>query len=109
MTEPKRTKAEERRYTELLIETIDMNRELRDAHLKGLIIPADWHDIAKETPKPKRDKITLMIDRDVVKWFRGLGPGYQAKINRVLRTFMLGVVSKELEGAFDRDWKGDPL
>ncbi|MDQ2804007.1 MAG: BrnA antitoxin family protein [Pseudomonadota bacterium] len=31
---------------------------------------------------------TLRIDADVVAWFKSTGPGYQTRINNVLRTFM---------------------
>jgi len=50
-----------------------------------------------------------LVDEDVLRWFKKAGPGYQARLNKVLRAFMLGVISKELKGAFDRDWKGDPI
>ena len=105
----KRSKTQERRYAELMAESVTLQADMRAAHLKDLIIPADWHEISKEPPKGRGRRITLSLDEDVYKWYHGMGRGYQATVNRVLRAFMLGVISKELEGAFERDWKGDPL
>jgi len=31
--------------------------------------------------------ISLRVDADVLEWFRAQGPGYQTKINAVLRAF----------------------
>ena len=57
----------------------------------------DWRDIprtwceAAETimPVPKK-LLSLRLDTDVVDWFRQQGPGYQTRINAVLRTFVAG-------------------
>lgn len=38
-------------------------------------------------PEPKQ-KITIRLDKDVVKWFKSHGKGYQTRINAVLRTYM---------------------
>src|SRR4051794_40417455 len=35
-----------------------------------------------------REQLTVMIDRDVFKWFKSLGPGYSGIINFVLRRYM---------------------
>jgi uncharacterized protein (DUF4415 family) len=32
--------------------------------------------------------MTLRIDRDVLKWFKAQGPGYQTRINALLRAYM---------------------
>ena len=44
-----------------------------------------------------------------MKWFRGMGHGYQARMNAVLRSLMLAVISKEILLRGDRDWKGDEI
>ena len=38
-------------------------------------------------PEPKRP-VTLRLDRDVLDWFKAQGPGYQTRINAVLRAYM---------------------
>jgi uncharacterized protein (DUF4415 family) len=38
--------------------------------------------------KPTKAQVTLRIDQDVLEWFRGLGNGYQTRINALLRAYM---------------------
>ncbi|MCX7171752.1 MAG: BrnA antitoxin family protein [Proteobacteria bacterium] len=38
-------------------------------------------------PLPTKSSISLRLDRDVLEWFKAQGPGYQTKINTVLRAF----------------------
>ena len=38
-------------------------------------------------PVPRKDQITLRIDSDVLKWFRGRGERYQTKMNAVLKAY----------------------
>ena len=32
--------------------------------------------------------VTIRLDADVLEWFRSQGPGYQTRINRLLRRYM---------------------
>ena len=51
-------------------------------------IPRNWHEAAVAvTPIPKK-LLSLRLDTDVVDWFRRQGPGYQTRINAVLRIFV---------------------
>jgi uncharacterized protein (DUF4415 family) len=45
--------------------------------------------IARQGLKPVRSKasISLRLDADVLEWFKAQGPGYQTRINAVLRAF----------------------
>ena len=38
-------------------------------------------------PLPSKSSISLRVDQDVLEWFKAQGPGYQTKINHVLRAF----------------------
>jgi uncharacterized protein (DUF4415 family) len=38
-------------------------------------------------PVPPKTSIALRVDADVVKWFKSQGPGYQTRMNAVLRAF----------------------
>jgi uncharacterized protein (DUF4415 family) len=40
-----------------------------------------------KTRAPKKVLICLRLDRDVLDWFKSKGPGYQTRINTVLRAF----------------------
>jgi uncharacterized protein (DUF4415 family) len=39
--------------------------------------------------KPRKKPVTLRLDADVLAWFKKKGHGYQTRINRALRRFML--------------------
>ncbi len=38
-------------------------------------------------PLPPKASISLRLDQDVLEWFKRQGPGYQTRINAVLRAF----------------------
>ncbi len=38
--------------------------------------------------RPRKQRISLRVDREVLDWFKSKGPGYQTKINRILRRVM---------------------
>lgn len=52
-------------------------------------IPEAWKtlELDIETTAPK-EKVTLYLDRSVARMFRAMGGGYQARINRVLETYV---------------------
>jgi len=55
---------------------------------------------------PKKAKITLRLDEDVIKYFRAMGPGDTSMMNAVLRTFMSGRIANTLfvrENAIELD------
>lgn len=39
--------------------------------------------------RPKKRPVTMRLDEDVLKWLKGYGPGYQTKVNILLRHAML--------------------
>lgn len=45
-----------------------------------------WSRARPISPRPKKS-VHLRLDPDVLEWFRRQGPGYQTKINAVLRSF----------------------
>ena len=38
-------------------------------------------------PVPPKTSIALRVDADVLEWFKAQGPGYQTRMNAVLRAF----------------------
>ena len=38
-------------------------------------------------PVPHKVQLTLRVDRDVIEWYRKQGPGYQSRINALLRAY----------------------
>jgi uncharacterized protein (DUF4415 family) len=39
--------------------------------------------------RPRKQRISLRVDVEVMDWFRSRGPGYQTRINRILRRVMM--------------------
>jgi uncharacterized protein (DUF4415 family) len=39
-------------------------------------------------PVPRKEQLTIRIDSDVLEWYRRQGPGYQTRINALLRAYM---------------------
>jgi uncharacterized protein (DUF4415 family) len=38
--------------------------------------------------RPRKQRLSLRVDTEVVDWFKSKGPGYQTRINRILRRVM---------------------
>ena len=76
-------------------------------------IPEEWHEISTRREYRKK-RIGFSVDEDVVKWFKSMGPGYQSRMNDVLRAFMhaklAGLINGEetIEPFRDHDKVGDP-
>lgn len=53
-------------------------------------VPKGWAEVERENPvHPPKVKLTLMLDADVARFFRAQGQGYQARVNAVLRAYMM--------------------
>lgn len=75
---------------------LDAVRRMSEAELETSIaedpdwknVPRDWwKDALPVMPGPKK-LLSLRLDPDVVDWFRAEGPGYQTRMNAVLRAYM---------------------
>lgn len=54
------------------------------------INPEQWKDAVRgKFYRPRKESISLRVDCDVLHWFRSKGPGYQTRMNQVLREAML--------------------
>jgi uncharacterized protein (DUF4415 family) len=51
-------------------------------------LPEGWESTVEiGVPEPKQ-AVHIRLDRGVVRWFKAHGPGYQTRINAVLRAFV---------------------
>ena len=50
-------------------------------------IDVDWSRVEVVRPE-KKIMISMRLDPDILEFFRSQGPGYQSKINAVLRSYM---------------------
>jgi uncharacterized protein (DUF4415 family) len=51
-------------------------------------IPSDWSAAAQAVMPVAKQAVSIRLDPDVIGWFRAQGPGYQTRINAVLRAFV---------------------
>ncbi len=76
--------------------TFDLHHQLES----GLFaLPPAWQEIADRRTTPGKERMTIRIDRDVVKFFRATGAGFQTRMNDVLRAFMHARISGMIEDA----------
>jgi uncharacterized protein (DUF4415 family) len=55
-----------------------------------LLLLADGEtDVESRWNRPRKRRISLRVDTEVVDWFKSKGPGYQTRINRILRRVMV--------------------
>jgi uncharacterized protein (DUF4415 family) len=81
---PKKTKKKARRRRAVMIDRIFAGVE------DDLVFLAD----EKAGPesrwnRPRKQRISLRVDGEVLDWFKTKGPGYQTRINRILRRVMM--------------------
>jgi len=50
--------------------------------------PSPWPAGANPAVRRRKMLLSLRIDHDVLEWFRAQGPGYQTRMNAVLRAYM---------------------
>lgn len=86
-SKPKRTKreAENVYYVQDALERLEYDLHTHLNHMRR--IPFEWESIYQNRSYEKK-RITIRVDQDVLKFFRTLGPGYQPRMNDVLRAFM---------------------
>ena len=87
---PNRTKTETKR--EMMQELAWLQDDL-EFHWLDRSLPDDWDAMDTIDPVvPHKTRITLRVDTDMLRWFRKLGPGYQKRMNRVLRVYWLSLL-----------------
>ena len=110
MTQPKkRTQTEERARKRFLrtLHIYDSESVLEFALQE--IIPVEWATLEDDMPENEpKVKITLLLDKSVAQFFRAMGPGYQARINQVLKLFAQMRIAK-VESRWDELYKEHPL
>ncbi len=52
-----------------------------------------WREARLRLPKPKQ-MVSIRLDEEVLVWFKRKGPGYQTRINAVLKTYIAGMSRK---------------
>lgn len=107
MTEPKDMTKTQRINWRYAVDARRMiEYDLHSVARKLRCLPQEWDEIWKDEDRrdPKRVPVTIRLDADVVKFFKAMGPGYQPRINRVLRTFMHYRLAGIIEGPDTTDY-----
>ncbi|MHA3916283.1 BrnA antitoxin family protein [Halovulum sp. GXIMD14793] len=106
----KRTRVQERLYTEMLLTMLETNQILSERMILNEGLPKAWHKLHQEAPcVPEKTKVTIRLDTKTVKWFKTLGSGWHNRIDAVLKSYALALMSKEIEISTDRDWYSKPI
>ncbi len=54
-----------------------------------------WRNAIRGNPYlPKKQQLTVRLDSDVLVWLKGMGKGYQTKLNLMLRAAMKASLAK---------------
>ncbi len=84
----------ERQLEEMRLNTLEVEKFMKMYEF----LPEGWSNLERDHPTfPHKQQVTFRLDGDVLKWFRNMARGYQARINAVLRLYMLARVSKTVE------------
>ena len=62
--------------------------ELRASVEDDLLLLVEEEGAESRWNRPRKRRISLRVDIEVVDWFKSKGPGYQTRINRILRRVM---------------------
>jgi uncharacterized protein (DUF4415 family) len=71
-------------------------RDITDAEIDAAVAsdpdwaefePIDWSKMELVIP-PKKQAISIRLDQDLIDYFKAEGPGYQRRINAVLRSYV---------------------
>jgi len=86
----------------------EIARDCQHPELLAGRLPPGWARI-DDRPQPEQVRVTLRMDKDVARFFRSYGPGYQSLVAKVLRAFMLSTVT-ELRAVAEGDrGEGDAM
>jgi len=53
------------------------------------LLAPDWFEQAKLVVPSEKERISIRVDKDVLKQFREKGKGYQTRINAVLKAYVM--------------------
>ncbi|MGH9494250.1 MAG: BrnA antitoxin family protein [Candidatus Sulfotelmatobacter sp.] len=83
-SKPKKAKKKSRRRRAMVIDRIFAGVE------DDLVFLADEEPGSESRwNRPRKQRISLRVDMEVLDWFKAKGPGYQTRISRILRWVMV--------------------
>ena len=92
------TKTEARARDMLMRDLIHLSREDWVPATLAETVPEAWHTLEADLDvEEAKQKVTLYLDRSVVRFYRAMGRGYQARINRLLATWAQMKIAGEVQ------------
>ena len=86
------------RKTDMMYE-LERHQEDLTLHWLDQSLPDAWTGLDHGDPVDHhKTRVTLRVDSEMLKWFRKLGPGYQARMNRVLRIYWTALLAGHIKG-----------
>jgi len=71
-------------------------QRLEEDRAKRDLIPPEWYRMDELAPcVPKKTKITIRLDGEMVRWFRHLGNGWHGRMEMVLLAYMQAALAGE--------------
>ena len=67
-------------------------------------VPEAWHDIAQAVGPGRKERVTLWVEADVLRFFRSMGKGHTTRMAEVLATFMHARLAGVVKGPEDTDY-----
>ena len=66
----------------------EMSQDMVDFDLLRDEVPDAWHTLEADLDvREKKEKVTLYLDASVARFYRAMGLGYHARVNRLLATW----------------------
>lgn len=94
-----KAEAERRAHYHALAESLrDLELDIRWGLAGTERLPAEWSTIAATPATHRKRAMTMRVDEPVLAFFKAMGPGYQRRMNAVLRAFMHARLSKMVGG-----------
>jgi len=90
----KSKKAKRRKARSRPEKPIELHASVED----DLLLLAEEDSAESRWNRPRKRRISLRVDAEVVDWFKSKGPGYQTRINRILRRVMMEGKKRAGEG-----------
>jgi uncharacterized protein (DUF4415 family) len=111
LLDPDKMTRTERMHWGYAVDALRMTEhDIHSVLMAAKAIPLDWNKVWEDRDRrdAKTIRVTARLDADVVRFFRAMGPGYQPRINRVLRAFMHMRLAKLIDGPDTTDYILDP-
>ncbi|MEI4486245.1 BrnA antitoxin family protein [Frigidibacter sp. MR17.14] len=88
MTEPRQNAKTRENYHYMADAMRRLEWDLHNAIVVSGQVPVAWHRIAQERVPKRKERVTLRLDEDVLRFMRSMGANYGPRINEVLRVWM---------------------